>query len=62
MVEDITNLQIHLSLSDKEKYGIEVSDSDVVQTLRKGQHCLIGKCITEWSFNREAFKLTMSKV
>lgn len=62
MADDITNLWSNLSLIDKEKVGVESGDSKVAPTLSKGQFCLIVKIITERSFNREAFKLTMSKV
>lgn len=62
MAEDLTTLWTTLSLIEKEKDGVFVGDTDVAQTLSKRKHCLIWKLITERVLNRQAFKLTMSKV
>lgn len=47
MSENIMKLWSKLSVSNSEKVGVVVSDINIAQTLLKGQHCLLGKILSD---------------
>lgn len=49
-------------LTNIEKEGVVVFDTDVQHTLTKDQFCLVGKIMTERKINHENFRITMLKV
>lgn len=50
------------SLTDGEKLGISITDEEVAETRQQGENCLIGRYWMERKYNKEVFKIVLSKL
>jgi hypothetical protein len=62
MDSGLVKLCSKISLSEREKVGISVTEGEVAEVREIGGRCLIGKIGPEKQINREAFKSVMSRL
>jgi hypothetical protein len=62
MAEDLEHLCKNISLTDREKIGISISEGEVTEAKTLGDSCLIGKIWSEKAVNKEAFKSVLSSL
>jgi hypothetical protein len=62
MEEELERLCNKISLTDKEKIGISVSEGEVAEAKALGDNCLVGKIWAEKVVNKEAFTTVLSRL
>ncbi|GLT53495.1 hypothetical protein SLA2020_267610 [Shorea laevis] len=62
MTEEIEQLCGRISLSDREKEGISISDGDTAVLREKGSRCLVGRIGSERRINRAAFRALLTRI
>jgi hypothetical protein len=62
MAEELEHLCKEISLMDREKIGISISEGEVSKAKMLGDSCLVGKIWTEKAVNKEAFKTVLSSL
>lgn len=62
MESELERLWKSFSLSDQEKDGVKVPQTEVDKGVGKGKLCLMVLAVSERMINKEAFHMTMSKV
>jgi hypothetical protein len=62
MADDLEQLCSKISLTDREKVGISVTEGDVDTAKGYGGRCLVGKVWAEKVVNKEAFQTVLSRL
>jgi hypothetical protein len=62
MADELERLCSKVSLTEREKEGIHVTEGDVAIGREMGTRCLVGKLWTERPANKEAFKTVFSRI
>jgi hypothetical protein len=60
MAEELEHLCKKISLTDRERIGISISEGEVSEAKTLGDSCLVGKIWAEKAVNKEAFKTVLS--
>ncbi|XP_059436518.1 uncharacterized protein LOC132169508 [Corylus avellana] len=60
--EELEQLCSRISLTEREKVGISIDDSEVAEAKLQGNRCLVGRLWTEKGINKEAFKSVLSRL